>query len=460
MRRLAWFASWIAVAYVAAFDMTASAAGRRNCRCGCSDVYYTAYTRNAPSSVQAPAAVSAAQPAKECIATSWTELQVSLVPTYVTEKRTVCSTSYKDEERSRVITGYKTVPITEERVRLTTVMTPRTETKMIEYTNQVAVETNEQKTYRIKTPVWTDQEETYIVKVPVIKEIEEAYTVKVPVIRDVQFTFTVNVPIPVTRTGTRTVSNVVPVVKTQTVSFCVPTTRTSTTSVDRGHWENQLMEVSATRGQSAAPATRRVWVPNVVNEESTSVVNEQQSAQVEYLVYEQHYTSVPYECACVEYRPENRTGTKQEVVYQDEKRTRMRTAVDYQDEPRTRIKKVLTFKEEERSETYPVVSYHPEKQSKEVSYTVYVPETKSETYTVTRQEQVPDHRIETYTTRVAVPTVSEMDVQVTRMIPKVTSVTVSPCGGQTTAGQPRPVAVVPALHSYEAPPQPQCCGGQ
>jgi tetratricopeptide (TPR) repeat protein len=60
---------------------------------------------------------------------------VVLEPTYVTEKRSICSTSYKDEERSRVVSGYKMVPVTEERIRLTTVSTPRTETKTIEYTN-------------------------------------------------------------------------------------------------------------------------------------------------------------------------------------------------------------------------------------------------------------------------------------------------------------------------------------
>src|SRR5262245_6717095 len=465
MRRFAWLLGFTAAVLVTACDSTANAQLRGRRRSGCSDpnVSYTYYKPVTYARAGASPAVAhtVQRPiSQDCLTGSWTELQVVLEPTYTTEKRTVCLTSYKDEQRTRVVSGFKTIPITEERVRVNTVMVPRTESKIIEYNNPVAMQTEEQKSYRIKVPVWTDQEETYLVKVPVLREVEETYTVKVPVLRDIQFTYTVNVPQPVTRSGTRTVSNVVPVVKTQTVNFCVPVTKTSTTSVDRGHWENQVQEVSASRGRQPTLASRRVWVPNVVNEESSAVVNQQQSTQVEYLVYEQHYTTVPYECACIEYRPENRTGTKQEVAYQDETRTRTRTVVDYQDETRTRTKKVLAFKEEDRTESYPIVSYRPERQSKEVSFTVYEPETKTETYTVTRQEQVPDHRIETYITRVAVPTIREEDVQVTRMIPKVVSVAVNPCGGSNGAnGQPRGVTVVPVSNRYEASPQVQCCGG-
>jgi hypothetical protein len=458
MRWLAWYSALVAVASVAVFDTTASAALRGRRRCGCSDPGMT-YTYTANYAVP-PAAATAATPSRDCLTGSWTELQVVLEPSYGTEKRTVCLTSYKNEDRSRAVSGYKTVPITEERVRVSTVMVPRTETKTVDFTSQVAVQSQEQKSYRIKVPVWTDQEETYLVKVPVLKEVPETYTVKVPVLRDAQFTYTVNVPQPVTRTGTRTVSNVVPVVKTHTVNYCLPTTQTSSTSVDRGHWENQMYQVSAGRGRAPTMAQRRVWVPNIVQEDNTSVVSQQQSTQVEYLVYEQHYDTVPYECVCIEYRPENRTGTKQEVVYQDETRTRMRTAVDYQDENRSRIKKVLTFQEEDRTENYPIVTYRPQRETKEVSYTVYVPETKTETYTVTREEQVPDYRIENYTVRVAVPEVKEVDVQVTRMIPKVVSVTINPCGGpMNQTGQPRPVAVVPVSQRYEASPPPHCCGG-
>lgn len=454
MRRSACCFALVVTVWVTGFDSTASAAGRRR-RSGCSDPCAPcAATQPVGCAGCGVAAAPAASPAKECIAPSWTELRVVLEPTYVTEKRSLCSTSYKDEERSRVITSYKTVPITEERVRVNTVMKPITETKLVEYTSQVAVQTEEQKSYTIKVPVWTDEEETYVVKVPVIKEVEETYTVKVPVLKDVEFTYSVNVPFPIVRTGTRTVSNIVPVVKTHTVNFCVPTTHTQTKAIDRGHWENQTAQAAVGRGQPARYTTNRVWVPDVQNEESSSIVSQQQPTQVEYLVYEQRYTSLPFECACIEYRPEPRTGTKQEVVYQDEQRTRTRTAVAYEDETRTRTKKVLSFKDEERTETYPVITYKPETLSKEVQYTVYVPESKTETYTVTRHEKVLDHRLETYLTRVPVPVVKEVDVQVTKMVPKVISVTVSPCSGR----EPRTVSVLPATQYVAANVQPACCG--
>jgi len=440
------------VAWMLALDNSADAR-RFRWRSGCSDP--CAYC--APA-VQTAAPTVAARPGAECFTPSWTELQVVLVPTYVTEKRNVCATTYKDEERTRVVTGYKIVPVSEERVRLSLVQTPQTETKTIEYMSQVAVQTEQQKSYKIKVPVWEDREEQYVVKVPVISEVEETYTVKVPVLKEVPFQYTVNVPRSTVRNGTRTVSTVVPVVKTQTVMQCVPVTRTKVAAVDRGHWETRTGVMSAGRRNSASVTNDCVWVPNVVNEETTVVENQQQTADVEYLVYEQQYSTVPYQCACIEYCPETRTGSKQEVVYQDEPRTRMRTAVNYRDETRTRMTKALTFKEEERTESFPVITYQPQKMTKEVSYTVYVPETKAERYTVTRQEQVPEHRLETYTVRVAVPQVREVDVQVAKMIPKVVSVTVNPCGGNQP-GQPRNVAVVPASLRYEPPAPAKCCGG-
>jgi hypothetical protein len=456
---------WIVVAAALCATVLAdpASAGRR--RRGCSDpcVHYS-YSYPAQS---APVGVLSAAPVQEatgrvCLGGPTTELQIVLTSAPAIERRTVCATEFKDEIRSRVVTGFKTIPITEERMRISTVMTPVTETKMVEYTNMVAVQGEETKAYTIKVPAWEDVEEAYVIKVPVLKEVEEQYTVKVPVLRDVPFTYTVNIPQPVTRTVNRTVSNVVPVVKTRSVNVCVPVSRTKTVRVDRGHWENQVVQGSAGRSPFRQVSQRRVWVPNVVSEDVTEVVQQAQTSQVEYLVYEQHYQTVPHDCVCIEYRPEQRQATKKEVAYQDEVRTRMRTEVAYQDETRTRIKKVLSFRDEERSETYPVVSFKPEKFSKEVSYTVYVPETKEETYTVTRMDQVPDHRIEEYTVRVPVPVVREVDVQVTRMVPKVVSVTVNPCGGTgaAAAGQPVPITVVPASSRKIASAPVLCCGAE
>ena len=222
---------WIAVAAVLGTTVLADYAdafGGRRRRGGCSDPYVTTYyyaARPIARPAGVASAIAPASPARSCLGGPTTELQIVLTSAPAIEKRTVCSTEYRDELRSRVVTGFKTIPVTEERMRVSTVMMPVTETKMVEYTSQVAVQGEEAKTYTIKVPVWEDQEEAYTIKVPVLKEVEEQYTVKVPVLRDVPFTFTVNIPQPITRTVNRTVSNVVPVVKTRAVDVCVPETR-------------------------------------------------------------------------------------------------------------------------------------------------------------------------------------------------------------------------------------------
>src|SRR5262245_53347648 len=177
MRQVAcWFAV-AAVVMTTVLENPLQARGWRR-RGGCSDPYVTTYYAPQPHTVQRPILpeVAAAGP-RECIGVTTTELQVQLVSVPAIEKRTVCSTEYKDELRSRVVTGFKTVPVTEERMRVSTVMTPVTETKMVEYTSQVAVQGEEAKSYKIKVPVWEDQEEAYTIKVPVLKEVEEQYAV-------------------------------------------------------------------------------------------------------------------------------------------------------------------------------------------------------------------------------------------------------------------------------------------
>jgi len=478
MRRTVWLMALVAAACAGAYPDTASAiGGHRRCG-GCSDTCFTSYAAPVPAGCCAPAPI--------CLDTGPVkEMHVVLVPTYVIEKQSYCATEYRDEQRQRVVCGYKTVNVMEERVRVITVPVSKTETKTVEYTVQVPVQSEQQKTYKIKVPVWTEQPETYNVKVPVLKEIQEQYCVNVPVLKEVPFTYCVNVPYPVTNIVNRTVSTVVPVVKTRTLSYCVPVTKTKSVRVDRGHWENRVEQVPGGPIQAPskeAPAQapskgpekqapmggqlvcRQVWVPNVINEEISEVVPQQQTAEVQYLVYEQHYNTVPHECVCIQYRPENRTGTKKEVVYQMETRTRPRTIVEYVNETRTRPKKVLTFKEEERTETYPVVTYQPEKRTKEVSYAVCVPESRTENYTVTRCEQVPDNRIEDYTARICVPVVKEMEVRVCRMVPKVVSLNVCPC--PVTPGQPvGPQQAPPKGGPQQAPlavasqpASPACCG--
>jgi hypothetical protein len=488
MKRLVGLLSLSVAALVATSPQTASAIGwHRRCG-GCSDTCMT----YAPAGC-APVVCLDTGPVKQ--------MHVVLVPQNVTERRMVATCEYREEQRTRVVTGYKMVQVPEQRVRVVTVPVSRTETKTIEYTVQVPVQSEQQKRYTIKVPVWREEQETYTVKAPVMKEVPEQYCVQVPVLREVPFNYTVNVPYPVTSVVNRTVANVVPVVKTRTMSYCQPVTISRTVRVDRGHWENRIEHVGAmgpvqapgkgpVQGPMQAPGKggekqvavagpgpaqvvcRQVWVPNVVQEEISEVVPQQRTAEVQYMVYEQHYSTVPYECVCIEYRPEVRTGIKKEVVYQLEQRTRPRTMVEYVSETRTRPKKVLTFQEEERVETYPVVTYQAEKRTKEVSYTVCVPEQQTETYTVTRCEQVPEHRVENFTVCVPVPAIREVEVQVCRMVPQVVAMNVCVCPGATMAapvnGKAMPTQAPPAKGPPPAPAKglqasvqnpPACCGG-
>src|SRR5262245_22314431 len=230
MRRMAWLMGLVAVGRLVACPQAATAFGGR-WRCGgCSDSCMPSCAPAAMAGCPAPAPV--------CLDTGpRTEMQVVLVPTYVTETRTVCSCEYREEQRPRAVTGYKTVQVNAERGRVCMVPTTSTETKTLEYTVQVTVQSEQKKTYTMKVPVWSEQQETYNVKVPVLKEVQEQYCVTVPVLKEVPFNYTVNVPYPVTNIVNRTVSEVVPVVKTHTVSYCVPVTRTRVCPVDRGHWE-------------------------------------------------------------------------------------------------------------------------------------------------------------------------------------------------------------------------------
>lgn len=433
-----WVQGLAAVLLLLVACLAADARPRHGCSDPCGPMY-VAYTADGYS-LPTAAAVPACQPIDSGPATL---LQVQLVPTYVTEKRIVCTTEYRDEERQRVVSVPKVVPVTEERYRVNTIMVPKTETKTIEYTATVPVQSMQTKTYKIKVPIYRDVEESYTARVPVLKEVDETYTAKVPVLRDVEFTYTVNVPYPVTTTVQRNVTNAVPVVKTRTISQCAPTapstTDTSAVAVDRGHWENRTFEVPVNSGRRrgcgccTVVVCRPVWVPNCATQEAASAAGQQQTVEVEYLAYEQQVTSVPFECTSICFRPESRTGTKKEVTYQDQTLTRKRTLVEYVDQPRKRTKKELSFQEETRTEDYPVISYNQEKKSKDVTYTTYVPESKVETYTATRQDTYQEQRIETYTARVAVPATKEVEVQVCKMVPKVVSINIgNPC--QTISG--------------------------
>lgn len=273
-------------------------------------------------------------------------LQIVMVPEYMTEKRSICCTEYKEEQRTRPVTVYKSVPVVEEVPCTYTVMVPTPEKRVV-MRNQVNV-----------------------------------------------------VPVP----KTRTVTHCVPVVKTMLVDKDYG--HWESRVVDAGCGGYAECAPAACAPAACAPAAcapaanaacRKAWVPNIVKEEVTVVEEQYQTQQIQYLAYEQCVEQVPYECLSVCYRPETRTGTMKVVKYVDQPCTRTRVNVQYQDEVRTRTKKVLTFAGEVRKETYPVIRYQPEKRTKEVSYTVNVPQQQEKKYTVTRYDCVPETKLETYT---------------------------------------------------------------
>ena len=182
---------------------------------------------------------------------------------------------------------------------------------------------------------------------------------------------------------------------------------------------------------ASAPATttttRRVWVPSVVTEEIPMVTNSVSCEEVAYTVYEQQSTQIPYECAYVVYRPEQRTGSKKVVEYVSEPRTRARKVVSYSDEQRTRTRRVLSYTTQTKQETYPVVTYRTEKKTRDISFTINVPTQTVEPFQTTRYETVSEDVVEEYVVNVQVPTTKEVQVQVCKMVPKLVAYTFNPC---------------------------------
>ncbi len=199
------------------------------------------------------------------------------------------------------------------------------------------------------------------------------------------------------------------------------------------HGCSQTNAVSAC-AQSVAQATvtRQVWVPNIVTEEVAVIENVLENQEIAYTAFEQRVEDVPYEATYMVYAPEQRTGTRQVVEYVAEPRTRTRKVVKYSDETRTRVRKELSYKQESKQQTIPVIEYVSEPRTKEVNYTVSVPETKVEPITRTKYETVQEEYSEAYTVRVPFTAYRDVQVQVSRMVPKMVPVTIYPCSGNAT----------------------------
>lgn len=192
--------------------------------------------------------------------------------------------------------------------------------------------------------------------------------------------------------------------------------------------------VATSCAPTTTTTTKRVWVPNVTTETIAVTSSTKQSQVVNYTVYEQQSTQVPYECTTIAYRPETRTGTKQVVDYVDESRTRTRKVVQYNEETRTRMRKTLTYNTVTKTETIPYVTYSTEERTKEISYTYNVPEYSVEPYQTTRYERVAEEQVEEYVVNVPHTVIKEQTVQVCKMVPTLVEETIHPCRSGASTG--------------------------
>ena len=267
-----------------------------------------------------------------------------MVPTTVTETRTIQVTECKLETRQRTYTVMKRVPKTETVTRNYTVMVPKQETKTVNYT--------------VCRPVYSEKTQQYTVKVP-YTEMREA---------------------------------------TRRVCKRVPVTMTKTITVDEGHWETQapvacdtavdscagyssgcgscdngcghrhrrrFRRCRSSRGSCDSGCASRVWVSNPVEKE------------VRYTCYKTQWEDQPYKYKVCLTRPETRERTIKVCKMVNEQKSREVTYTRMVPEERTSSHEVTRYEcvPEERTQTYKVrVPYQVEKQV-EVRVCKMVPKT-------------------------------------------------------------------------------------
>lgn len=251
---------------------------------------------------------------RACVTSYQTVTKTVYVPTMVPEKRVVCTTQYRCEERERPITVQRCVPETKQVRQTVTVMVPEVRYRTV--------------TCRVPVPVWD--------------EVEQPYTVCVPYQEKVQ--------------GVRTVYRPVQVQEMRTVCR------------DEGHWETVTTYRRAHLGCLAriayggcAPVvccTALVWVPNIVTE------------QVPVTVCKYELVQEPCEYTVTKYRTEQRVRRARvcRTEYREEQRQVPYTVCVPQQ--RECVRNVTTYKvlTEQRTQKYTVMI--PEQVQKEVTVMV------------------------------------------------------------------------------------------
>ena len=279
-------------------------------------------------------------------------------PQWVTEARRVVVTECVPEQREVIQTVHRYVPEPHQVERRSIVMVPQTHTKTVPMTY-----------YR-----------------PVAREVERQYTVQVPHWTQVEREYTVMVPELQTRQGVRQVCHWVEEQVPQTVYR------------DHGHWEVQMVKVPCRtsrwchhRGHChhacVTVVCKKVWVPNIVQEEVMVTVSRPQIVEE------------PYEYHATVHRPERRTA----LVDVCQMRTEVRT-----------VRQVVT-------------EYELVREDRQVAYTVCVPQERRWVETVMHYRPVAEQVRRVVTVNVPRQVERIVHVPVCRMVPHAVLVPVHRC---------------------------------
>lgn len=366
-----------------------------------------------------------------------------MVPTWVTEMRTVQVTECRTEMRQRPVTTYKqvaetkmvteqyTVQVPEQRVRTETFTVCRPVTRQVPRQYTVNVPYQETRTATRRVCKYVPVQEPRTVNVTEQRVRTENYTVMRPVTRQQEQQYTVNVPYTETREGTRKVCRWVPVTNTRTIRVDEGRCETVQVAVPppcggthRGHCRRRCCSQPCPPPCGPVIVNKRVWVPNIVEK------------QIPYTTMQKQWFDEPYKYLVSLCRPEIRTRTVNYVEQVPETmsrevpftvcvpKTEMVTVNRPQwfDEPYSYV--VNLCRQEVRTQMVDVQEMVAEQQTRQVPYMVMVPQVRSRQVPVTTMRNVPVQQMEMYPVTVPQVITRQVPVTVCKMVPQMVQCTV------------------------------------
>lgn len=343
----------------------------------------------APAPTCAPCGAVCTPPPSPTCAPAMVEKTI-LVPEMTTETRKVSVVEYKSETREEITKVQRMVPKTETRSR------------DVQYFERQEVVKDIQVTF--KRPVMKTVDVTYTVCIPETITKEGVRKVCKPVWVDVEREFTTMVPNTEARKGTRNVWK------------CVPVVKKSVICEDKGQWVEQPAPAPACGacapinccapavacgcaapcnsacGQSCVPASRMVWVPNIVQREVEVTVHEMQCGTEEF-----------------DY---NVTLCKPEIQKRLVKVCKMEVFEEKYNWQET------TYRKENRVCQKQVCDWEDVTETRQVKECVMVPKTKTENFNVTTYECVTEDVKKQVQVCVPVTVEKDISVQVCKMVEK------------------------------------------